>query len=276
MKKLTCIALASLCPLVLAASRPDLASLLVPIAELAPARPEAQPVAQPVQQVRPTAAPEAPQAQPRFTVYLEDVLLRLRTELEARFAPEGGLELRSPQSWRDIPLSSPDWSLELVRVAGQQLASRTVVTFRILSEGRSIGEYQLALDCVLKRDVFVTKKYLGKGNSPGEGDLELQSRDILDMSVKPVPAGTDISGMELRNAVGAGQVLYWRDIQARPILRRGQVVEATASEGGLRITVKALVLEDGREGDFISVRNLASKKDIQARILDERTVQVYF
>ncbi|MBN1404631.1 MAG: flagellar basal body P-ring formation protein FlgA [Opitutales bacterium] len=256
----------------------ELASLLVPVSELRPAEeqsPAPQAKAEPERKPAPVAAVAAPeQVLPKVT--LDALMPELRSQLEAQFAPEGGLEIAPLQGWRDLTVPDAGWSVQIVRVSGQTLSSRAVVSFRILCAEASQGDFQIQVACTLKRDVLVAKKHYNKSANIVQDDFEVETRDVLELPVLPIPADTLLTGYELRNAVGAGQVLYWRDIQAKPMLKRGQVVDAIASEGALRIATKAMVLEDGREGEFISVRNLSSNKDIQARILNERTVQVYF
>ncbi|MFA5256940.1 MAG: flagellar basal body P-ring formation chaperone FlgA [Opitutales bacterium] len=255
----------------------DLASLLVPLEDTA-MRDGSIPA-----QALENSAPSQPEAlaQPdgadaAIYVDLAALLPDLRKIMEAQFAPEGGLTVEVVQPWKSVRVNDADWHLQLLRVSGQALASRTVVSFRILCGDVVQGDYQLQLVCTLKRDVLVSRRYYNRGEAVNPADFEIQVRDVLDMPVVPIFADSDLSGYDTRGAVAAGQVIFWRDVQARPLMRRGQVVEAVASDGLLRIAVKALVMEDGRAGDMISVRNLSSNKDIQARILDERTVQVYF
>jgi len=255
----------------------DLASLLVPLQDSV-AQGQNVPAAESEKSalVTPVAAPAADAADNAVYVDQNALLPDLCRLLEAQFAPDGGLSIEAVQAWKTLRVSDAGWSVELLRVSGQALASRTVVSFRIICGDQVQGDYQLQLACTLKRDVLVSRRYYNRGEAVNPDDFEVQVRDVLDMPVVPILADSDLSGYDTRSAVAAGQVLFWRDVQARPTLRRGQVVEAVVADGLLRIAVKAMALEDGRQGDMISVRNLSSNKDIQARILDERTVQVYF
>jgi flagella basal body P-ring formation protein FlgA len=123
--------------------------------------------------------------------------------------------------------------------------------------------------------VLVSTRHINKADPLDAASFQLQVRDVLEGG-QPVVAGTDIADSQARNSIAAGQVLSWRDVEARPTLRRGEIVEVIAVEGRLRVSTKAMVLEDGRTGDMIAVRNLSSNKDLRARIINERTVEVYF
>jgi flagella basal body P-ring formation protein FlgA len=76
--------------------------------------------------------------------------------------------------------------------------------------------------------------------------------------------------------VNAGRVLTWRDITRRPLVRKGDVVEVSAGDGQLLITMKALAMENGAQGDTVTVRNPVSRKDFAAMVVDENRVQVRF
>jgi len=258
----------------------DLASLLVPLSQMAPApvalvkSAESSPLESPA--ATEAAAPTPSAGTSDVYVGIDDLLPDLCHLLEEQYAADGGLSVEVIQPWKSVRVNSAAWRLELLRVSGQELASRIVVSFRILCGDQAQGDYQIQLACKLKRDVMVARRHFNRGEGVTEADFELQTRDVLELPVLPMTPGSNLSQYETRSALGAGQVLYWRDVEVRPTIRRGQVVDAIATEGMLRIAVKALVLEDGREGEFINVRNLSSNKDIQARILNDRTVQVYF
>lgn len=263
-----------------------LASLLVPLEDIQKedasyqeadaSVTDASEAAAPMEIAEDSAGSSSIEAANSVMITLDELLPVLRSRIEDAFAPEGGLEISAMQPWRDIKVPGKEWSVELLRVSGQQLSSHIVASFGILYDGQPVGHYQMQLACSLKQDVLVATRYLNKGTALSKSDFEVQSRDVLEMKVKPIPATESLGGYELSNALGGGRVLYWRDLAARPVMKRGQVVDAVAMDGGMRIAVKALVLEDGCEGEFVSVRNLSSNKDIQARILNERTVQVYF
>ena len=71
-------------------------------------------------------------------------------------------------------------------------------------------------------------------------------------------------------------MLTWRDITRRPLVRKGNLVEVSAGDGQLLITMKALAMENGAQGDTVTVRNPVSRKDFAAMVVDENRVQVRF
>lgn len=249
----------------------DLASLLVPVSQL---KAEAAETAK-----AETPAATVAAAKPAPVVYAakEDILACLGEALTARFSADGKVQLDTPQQLRPVRVKDSSWRVEIIRVTGNALGQRMNVTFKILCGSELQVEMQLPLTCSLMREVLVANRRIDRDTSPSKGDFDVQVRDVLDANQgAAVPIGEDLGGYLVKGTVGQGQILLWRDIQQKPTLKRGQVVEAVADEGFMHVAIKAMAMQDGREGDIISVRNLSSNKELQARIINERTVQVYF
>jgi flagella basal body P-ring formation protein FlgA len=261
-------AVSALTPL---AAKDLLAELLAPLPET-----EARATADAAVQAPAEAVPAAQATKAAHLVTQTEMVERLRAALAAQFAPEGQLTITPALAWKAVRVTDADWVPQIVRVPNQELSAHTSVTFRIIANGDSVGEYNMTFNCTLRREVLVARRQMNRGDALRDADFEVQTRDVLDAQQPMVYAGTDVSGHACKVSLKPGQALLWRDIAVRPLVQRGQVVEAIAASGSLRICVKAMVLEDGCAGDTIAVRNITSNKDIKARVLDENSVQVYF
>jgi len=71
-------------------------------------------------------------------------------------------------------------------------------------------------------------------------------------------------------------MLTWRDITRRPLVKKGDIVEVSASTGLLVVTMKALAMESGAQGETVTVRNPESHKNFSAIVVDENRVKVRF
>ena len=60
----------------------------------------------------------------------------------------------------------------------------------------------------------------------------------------------------------------------RPVVRRGNVVEAMLEDGNLTISVKVEALEDGIPGQLVRVRNLRTQREFRGKVKNEQTVLV--
>jgi flagellar basal body P-ring formation protein FlgA len=59
-------------------------------------------------------------------------------------------------------------------------------------------------------------------------------------------------------------------------VRKGDIVDVVASEGGLLVTMKAQAVENGVRGDIVTVRNLETRKDISGQVVAQDRVEVRF
>jgi flagella basal body P-ring formation protein FlgA len=91
-----------------------------------------------------------------------------------------------------------------------------------------------------------------------------------------LPAAVGDHSYMMVRAVSAGRLLTWHDIGRRPLVRKGSLVEVSAADGQLLITMKALAMENGAQGDTVTVRNPETRRDFAAKVIDENRVQVRF
>ena len=64
--------------------------------------------------------------------------------------------------------------------------------------------------------------------------------------------------------------------QLDPAMKRGDIVTMVLQKGALRILAQAQVVEDGRLGQTVRVRNLSSSRQAYGTVVDARTVRVVF
>jgi flagella basal body P-ring formation protein FlgA len=144
------------------------------------------------------------------------------------------------------------------------------------SGGAVVGEWQLPLRAQLSQEVWVAATRLERGQELERSLLGVQKVDVLRERTPLLPATADPTAFDLTQSVPAGRPLTTRDVVARPVVRKGQVVEVTARQGLLAVTMKALALESGAVGDLIKLRNLESRREFSGQILHESKVQVHF
>jgi len=105
--------------------------------------------------------------------------------------------------------------------------------------------------------------------------LETRRCDML-REHELLPAAVGDSSYIFARSVPVGRMLTWHDLSRHQQVRKGQLVEVTAADGLLVVSMKVLALEGGVKGDTITVRNPDSNKDFSALVTDENHVQVQF
>jgi flagella basal body P-ring formation protein FlgA len=186
----------------------------------------------------------------------------------------GELELRLTRPWK--PALAPDEPLtvKLVETPAGPLTPTVALTFELWDATECVGRWQTVARLRILREVWVAQTQLPRGRILRTDDFSLERRDLLS-SRDPLlefPAARPV--LELAESLASGTVLCSRSLQARPVVRRGDVVEALLVEGSLSISLKVEALDNGAPGQSVRVRNLVSRRELRGKVRDEQTVLV--
>lgn len=204
----------------------------------------------------------------------EQVEAALTQELTNHFHLESGLQIELLRPWTTPVRSASQWGLSVLEFPSAPAASM-LLRCRVLADLVPVAETTLAVRASLWREVWVARQPLAVGTPFDPAQIDTRRVDLLrERDVLPVTAG-DRSYVVVR-AVAAGRLLTWRDISRRPLVRKGELVEVSAIDGALLVTLKALAMENGGRGETVTLRNPESRKNFSATVVDENRVQVRF
>jgi flagella basal body P-ring formation protein FlgA len=226
---------------------------------------DSNPSAPTTQTVSPAAS--SPLAQDAFVT-------AVTRDLAAHFNLEGELQLELLRPWTPPDRVARDWQVQMAEYPTVP-SSSMLVRCRVLADGASVADQTLVLRAALWRDVWVARQPLDNGAAFDAALLDARRVDLF-RERDALPATVGDRTFVFARSVQAGRTLTWRDIARRPLVRKGEVVEVSANEGQLVITMKALAMQNGAQGEAITVRNLESRKDFTAFVVDENRVQVRF
>lgn len=204
----------------------------------------------------------------------ETFLLTVATDLRAHFNLEGELQLEIIRAWTPPPRTAEKWNVVIAEYPALP-AVTMLLRCRIFADGQPVAEDSVLVRAAHWRDAWVTRQPVAIGETFEPSSLEVRRVDqFREREVLPASVG-DRAYIYAR-AVPAGRLLTWRDVTRRPLVRKGDLVEVTATDGPLVVTMKALALQNGAAGDLVSVRNPESRRDFTAQVIDENRVQVRF
>ncbi len=150
----------------------------------------------------------------------------------------------------------------------------------MLWEGRNVLARRTGRFEVLRRHrVAVTRVSLQREATISESDIQFENRFLSTKADEPTEE--DVYGQRVRISMKPGQILSLRDVvppapkRAEMSVKRGSKVRVIATSGLLKIELRqAEALEDGRIGDYISLRNMESKQVIIGRVVDAGQVAI--
>lgn len=135
------------------------------------------------------------------------------------------------------------------------------------------GERSVAVRLSWQRPAVVAARPVERGKVLTEGDLAVRTVKVM-RSTPLASSPEEVLGKTVRRNLSAGEPVALNLLAASPIIQRGDSVIIMLRTPGFLIEVRGQALDGGVEGDLIRVRNLQSKKVIQALIVSPGRVEV--
>jgi flagella basal body P-ring formation protein FlgA len=202
------------------------------------------------------------------------LLADLAAQLTVHFSLEGDLQVDLVRPWTPPAQTAKLWTLDVYEYPNAA-ASSMLVRCRVLADGVAVENAALVLRASLWRDAWVARHPLARDSVFDPAQLDVRRVDLFrDRDALATSIGD--RHYVLARSVGAGYLLTWHDIMRRPLVRKGNLIEVAAIDGDLLITMKALAMESGAQGDTVTVRNPETRKDFSALVVDENRVQIRF
>jgi flagella basal body P-ring formation protein FlgA len=200
---------------------------------------------------------------------------KIASALSHRYQASGYVLARLSREWK--PLNVPvDWEFKFQQSIPDELSANAFVRFSISSDGLDLGEWGYPVKCSQMVDVAVAKVPLNRGNRITPDLLSSRIMDALGSGANCVLSDARLNGYQVASSLKPGTVLKWGHLSKVTLVRKGQVVNVFASGKGIFVEMKGQAMEDGVEGSFVRIRNISSKREFQAKVLNENSVKVYF
>jgi flagella basal body P-ring formation protein FlgA len=194
--------------------------------------------------------------------------------LAAHFNLDGDLEVEFVRPWTAPVRTAAVWQVVISEFPSIP-SSVMVLHCRLVADGARVDEPSLMVRAILWRDIWFARQPLSAGSVFNPSALDTQRIDCFRVH-DALPASAGDRSFVFARDIQADRMLSWHDLARRPLVHKGDLVEAVAREGTLSVSMKALALENGAHGDVITVRNLESHKEITAQVVDESKVEVRF
>ncbi len=214
----------------------------------------------------------------RRTRSLDETELKelLQTTLQQNHVKDRGeLEIRLTRPWTSIAVADEPLTLKVVDLPASGVGANFIVRFELWAGQERLGNWQVAATAKVWREIFVAESPLKRGQLLRTAPILRERRDVLALrDVAVVGVGEQAGELELRENVGAGQPIYARSLRVRPVVFRGSIVDGMMFEGGMTITLKVEVLEDGLPGHVVRVRNPRTRREMLGKVKNEQTILI--
>lgn len=125
-------------------------------------------------------------------------------------------------------------------------------------------------------NIMTAGRPLPRGKILTAEDISVSQRDAATLPYGFFVAPEVLVGQQLKRAVRPGDVFSPSMVSAPPLVERGQTVWIAAESGDIKVVVKGEALADAAAGERVRVRNLSSRRTLEAEVTGPATVRIPF
>jgi flagella basal body P-ring formation protein FlgA len=148
------------------------------------------------------------------------------------------------------------------------------VQAEIIRDGAVIERGQVRLRVKKFAEVLVATDKVQRHQLLGEQQFELKRTEVTSLREQPVVSFAELTGYRAKRNLRLGSILTTGALEPVPDIDVGGEVTIVFSDAWGTITVPGEVMETGRIGDRVRVKNRASGKIILATVISDKSVEV--
>jgi flagella basal body P-ring formation protein FlgA len=186
----------------------------------------------------------------------------------------GTLEIHFSRPWPLATVPEEPVSLQLTDLPPAGVLPNLLAGFELWCGKERLGSWQAPLQARVWRDIPVAHSPIVRGQLLCEADITLERRDMLSQHETCIQFPVTDRWLEATGSIQAGMPVSSRLTRARPMMRRGQLVEAVFQDGPMTISLKVEALEDGALGQTVRVRNPKTRRELYGKIQNEDLVSI--
>ena len=184
-------------------------------------------------------------------------------QVSIRFSGTEGIALTAGKvTYEVVPRKKEDYlgnsNLLVVFMVGGREEKRIWVTAHI-----DVNQEVVVSNHPLKRHYIITKE-----------DIRLKKMNLKELPKDVITNPLEVIGKRTRRTVDPDAPLRLNCLEVPPLVRRGDMVTIVVETDVLKITTQGMVTEDGGKGEMVRVINTGSRREVFARVIDSRTVEI--
>jgi len=144
----------------------------------------------------------------------------------------------------------------------------------ITHDGETIDRGEVRMRVSRFDEVLVAVDKVSRHDLLTEEVFELQHVDVTNLREQAVSDPARLAGCRSKRNLRKGQILTTGAVEPIPDIEVGDEVSIVYDDGVCAITAPGTVLQTGWTGEMVRVKNKASGKIVQARVVDDRSVAI--
>jgi flagellar basal body P-ring formation protein FlgA len=148
------------------------------------------------------------------------------------------------------------------------------ITFEIGNDnGAAATKLRFTGTAIETVEATVLARNVERNETLKSSDLMVERRPKAEVGADPAARDRSV-GMQARRQLRAGQAIKNADLVKPDLVQRDQSVTLTYEAPGIYLTMRGKALENGTEGDVVSVMNLQSKRTLSGTVTGRGQVSI--
>jgi flagella basal body P-ring formation protein FlgA len=150
----------------------------------------------------------------------------------------------------------------------------------VISFATAQGEVQIPVYAEVANEsahVAVAIRPIARGEVITAADVDMQPLDGTPATGRrPIVESLEqLVGMEARQPIQAGEVIFTDHVQAPILVKRGEEITVVSQSGGIRVRTTARARQDGSRGELVQVETMETKERYDVRVVGLREAAVF-
>jgi len=147
------------------------------------------------------------------------------------------------------------------------------VTFQIANDNGAPTQLRFTGSAIETVDVAILTRSVERSEILKSADVVVERRPRAEVGSDAASREQSV-GMQMRRSIRAGQPLRGADLAKPDLVQRDQAVTLIFQTAGLYLTTRGKALENGTEGDVVSVLNIQSKRTVTGTVTGRGQVTI--
>jgi flagella basal body P-ring formation protein FlgA len=173
-----------------------------------------------------------------------------------------------------ISVQSSDYEIRVALGKVPRLKGYVSIPVEIVSKGRTERTIVVPVHIRTFANVVVTTKQYQKHEVFSADDAAIQRVETTTLSDDVIQTKKELEGRRGKRMISANAILYRSMVEKVPNVRQDNVVTLAVRSNKTMISAQGVAKQDGNIGDVITVQRAGSHERIQARIVDQRHVEI--
>ncbi|MDR3281303.1 MAG: flagellar basal body P-ring formation chaperone FlgA [Synergistaceae bacterium] len=209
----------------------------------------------------------------------KSVSIRMSDVVRVLPEPSVASELRNMTAWKwriDVDAIPDGWAELMKGYSGYSLPPKIIPgarTVAIKLEDKKGRQYSKQIKLAWYQPVVYSSVPVARGDFVEISSLGMRI-DRAGMMVTNFSSPGQLANAEARKSISAGVPIETGDVTQESFVRAGSTVTMVANVNGLGIEAIGIAMQRGGLGDIIRVKNMSSKKVLNARITGPDRVEI--